>query len=1256
MELYTKDRQIRIFISSTFMDMNEERDYLITKVFPRLQAEAVKRDVSVVPVDLRWGVTEEESKTGKVIQICLQEIENSHPFFIGLIGNRYGWCPTMEEVKKNKYLKDNWGKWLEKDIKDGLSVTEIEMQYGVLRRIQNKKKEPFYKRWFRKERSDDGNDKLHAYFYIRKNCKPESENADKLQRLKDGIRKNKTYPVYDYDSPESLGQQVEKDFMTLLDRLYPQKSLSRLEKEQMAQTAFLKSRTSIYIPTISNMEVLDAFLFDKEKRNLVITGESGMGKSALLANWILRHENDNSYNIIYHFVGYGSGAESSQHILEHLNDEIRSHYNVTQKEDNNRNLFEQLEYAYSQIYDQKPFIIVLDGINQLSDVGDAKLLNWLPNPPQNGKMLFSAIDSDKTIQTFKIRKYDVYGLTPLDENGKSELVNKNLLKYSKKLTDEQVSRIVQDSQNENLHALQTLLNELIIYGNYEKLDQRIDYYLNAESLDEFYNFVIERYETDYGKERIQSFLSLIAFSQYGLSETELLGLTREAQLHWSQFFCAFKYQLLNKNGLLAFSHQQIANTVLARYHDEEKRYRQQIINFFERNPNNRSLEEIPYQYYQLGDTDKLYKTLTDLNVLRVLLSKDTESFGLYWAWLKKIDPVKYPIEVYLDILVEKDTDTANLCSVLSGIIGDKFTLYELRLKLYTRALEIDTIVFGEKHPNNVYNLCNIGFIHNCLSDFHKSLEAYKQALSISREVNGENSISVASLYSKIGFVYYNTVDYNKARMYYEKALDIAENLKEKTNTDTLLIAEISSKLAGIYDVYKENDKALDYYKKTLDLLLPQLGENNSLIPAIYNNIALIYDNKKEYQTELDWLEKALKIQQIIYPEENSHISVTLANIAIAYTKMGKYKISLEYHAKALLLREKYFGSNHAETAVSYNSIATAYYFLKDYETSLDYLQKALKSYLAIYDNNHVQVKHVMRQINQVIAENNPMLFLSKMAFLSSLQDDFKECLKDKGILFIPSLFKHHPDKNGKFGVICHYERKGLYKFFVCFTHEDDFKLCNHISSVLANKNELVEYIILQVESVEEYSPFNINDSVQWIGDGAMTAESAVEIIIEHILQFDKLRKELVKECRSILERSRFDSMSISELEQYVKESESPNAGMDLGCRYIAGTEVPHDIHKGINTFLTTAANGGEGPVGIWYFLDKYVGIFNCQEIERLKDIAWRFDLSHAAYLYAHCVELRRGSKSYDISKVKELYETAANMGNPKAKEALNRLG
>ena len=83
------NRQMRIFISSTFQDMQAERDYLMTKIFPRLRLLAQKRNVCLVELDLRWGITqEEEGQSGKVIFTCLNEIEQSHPFFFGNIGKQ----------------------------------------------------------------------------------------------------------------------------------------------------------------------------------------------------------------------------------------------------------------------------------------------------------------------------------------------------------------------------------------------------------------------------------------------------------------------------------------------------------------------------------------------------------------------------------------------------------------------------------------------------------------------------------------------------------------------------------------------------------------------------------------------------------------------------------------------------------------------------------------------------------------------------------------------------------------------------------------------------------------------------------------------------------------------------------------------------------------------------------------------------------------------------------------------------------------
>ena len=63
------NRQIRVFISSTFQDMQDERSELIRKTFPRLREMAAQRDVTLTEVDLRWGITKEESESGKVMEI-----------------------------------------------------------------------------------------------------------------------------------------------------------------------------------------------------------------------------------------------------------------------------------------------------------------------------------------------------------------------------------------------------------------------------------------------------------------------------------------------------------------------------------------------------------------------------------------------------------------------------------------------------------------------------------------------------------------------------------------------------------------------------------------------------------------------------------------------------------------------------------------------------------------------------------------------------------------------------------------------------------------------------------------------------------------------------------------------------------------------------------------------------------------------------------------------------------------------------------
>jgi len=125
-------RSVRIFLSSTFRDFSEERDLLVRKVFPGLRAKLKDRFVELVDVDLRWGITAEQAERGEVLPICLAEIDRARPFFVGMLGERYGWVPPKDAYAID--LLEQQG-WLE-DHRRGKSVTELEILHGVLNDYQ----------------------------------------------------------------------------------------------------------------------------------------------------------------------------------------------------------------------------------------------------------------------------------------------------------------------------------------------------------------------------------------------------------------------------------------------------------------------------------------------------------------------------------------------------------------------------------------------------------------------------------------------------------------------------------------------------------------------------------------------------------------------------------------------------------------------------------------------------------------------------------------------------------------------------------------------------------------------------------------------------------------------------------------------------------------------------------------------------------------------------------------------------------------
>jgi len=209
----SENKQIRIFISSTFGDMKAERDYLITKVIPSLQHYCNEKEFSLTNFDMRTDISEEETKQGKVLEICLKEAITNNPFFIGLLGERYGWIPSEENKKsmtENTSVLGNFP-WLADKFNEGSSLTDM-IQEGVLR----------------------SKEQMNACFYIRsKNMEtaPEfteksgSSEEKKLLSMKKALREQEVYKVKEYDSIEHLGKLVEEDFKKVFSRVITFKTL-----------------------------------------------------------------------------------------------------------------------------------------------------------------------------------------------------------------------------------------------------------------------------------------------------------------------------------------------------------------------------------------------------------------------------------------------------------------------------------------------------------------------------------------------------------------------------------------------------------------------------------------------------------------------------------------------------------------------------------------------------------------------------------------------------------------------------------------------------------------------------------------------------------------------------------------------------------------------------------------------------------------------------------------------------------------------
>lgn len=779
-----KSRVVRVFISSTFRDMQAERDELAKVVFPELKVFCRERGVEFVEVDLRWGVTEEQAQRGETLRLCLEEIQRCRPYFIGLLGERYGWVPAqLSQDDREDYP------WLEQH--RGSSVTELEIMHGVLNDPAMATRSHFY---FRSP----------AYALARgADYASESPQAtEKLRALKERIRHSGLPLVTEYPDPQTVAKQIGEHLRATIELEYPVDGgpTDLLEREAEDHEAFAVRRERVYIDRQDYYQRLDSFVEaniapDATSAALLVTGESGSGKSALLANWARRRRESHPDDfLLLHFIGSTPASTDYEALLRRLMSELKRRFGL---KDDLPGETKALVRAFPNWLSNaavaakvNKLILVLDGLNQLEGRDAAPELGWLPVIfPANMRVIVSTL-SGNSLEAMGRRPHAELRVEPLAESERAELIEEYLAQYRKQLTQECLERIAAAPACANPLYLRLLLEELRLFGLHEKLPERIEHYLQAETVEELFQKVLERLETDYDPVRrgvwnppenlkkgmVGEALSLIWAARRGLTESELLDLLgNPPRAAWSPLYLALEEALVERRGVLNFFHDYLCQAVESRYLEEvevQKAARRKLGEFFFRrldaeraaldgmlnlraldklllqkvhitipltSLSPRALDELPWLWRMAQEWQKLFDLLADVEVFNALWQHDQYELKTGWAAIEAESNLNKML-AYQNVISSPEKYNMEVVWNLSILLAETGNLPEaLRLQspLADSYLQSgDVINHRAAISDHALTLYSSG-------DMGGALVLHKEAERISRESNDFNGLQLS---------------------------------------------------------------------------------------------------------------------------------------------------------------------------------------------------------------------------------------------------------------------------------------------------------------------------------------------------------------------------------------------------------------------------------------------------------------------------------------------------------------------------------
>lgn len=603
-----RSKYIRLFVSSTFEDMVVERDILQKKVFPRISELCLSKGWLFEDMDLRWGISQEASLQQKTMQICLDELKKCQQFspkpnFLILQGDRIGWIPIPESIpcldaekilslanSNEESLFNVWYRYDENSIegeyilqsRNGVYLEyskyekEVETPLRQLfakfaKTIENEDKRLLYKgsatmqEIYHGALSVPDADK-HVILYSRTLTKVPKEELFKYgenqnlfltllgfgsdhRKFKESLKTSLSNVIEKQLSYKELfsneyAREFEEAVYTCLERIVlteieQHNVASQVELDKEMSWNFIAQRNSFFVGRDEDIHTLMHMICNPNGKPIAITGQSGVGKSSLVSK--LAKKCSEEMIVISRFIGYSFSRASGMELLRSIWQEMDMYckYNAEFSIFNFSERIQKTSYV-------TPILIIIDGIDQLSEGDEFLSMHWLPEKLEgNIRVLYSVLDRDEYIHLFQRKEVNVHQLLPFNDGNAMNYIELKLKSLRRKLTHEQYS-VIKNAVNKS-NRLPIYLNIVSYFVSHLRSYDQVSCIPSSTRALLYLFFDTLSTKENHGELLVKKVLSYMVSAKYGISHAEIRELLYADDDYRTFFLQSSKHEIAIAN-------------------------------------------------------------------------------------------------------------------------------------------------------------------------------------------------------------------------------------------------------------------------------------------------------------------------------------------------------------------------------------------------------------------------------------------------------------------------------------------------------------------------------------------------------------------------------------------------------------------------------------------------------------------------------------------------------------------------------------